>query len=754
MFKLRVGALRIHLFLLGAALLAGPLTAEAQLSTHGMMIPANVDPIFWDQSARLTAARARYTASPSTYALASPATGTETTVVNQAFIKVMRGTCSAANGGSTTMIDTCGDAVNWILNVSSFNCPSNCDRLDDDARWFGELTILTYSWLRDQLTAAQRQAVLAGMVRAVGGTFSKGWGSPEDTGNNYNWGYTRNGILLGIVMAKEAQAGAFTPLTTNCSWPGESGGRPMNYCNMNAMALQDAMLDEALDVRWPQMVQYLSNQAKGGAVPEGANYGHYLLHYYTMPMAIMGDYGRALVEETPYWKEAAWNLIYATTNLPMYAVQDSRTIAGFPRPWHQVPTYGNTQAVNGAPPAGHFEEGAFMTWMAVRYDGTFLGDRIRFWINKVNPQRPPHLKAIDPDLNQPGASFASLPLDYCSSGFQFCHLRDSWDSSTGSKPTGFFIEAGAVWNPGGNHPDCSAGSWQAWRGQRWISKEAANAYARTNTNLSGTGAADAGMFMSHNRMTVNDTQTNGFCSVPASPLPTVSRRMSEPGFFYLSTDLRQHSGLGSTVTALVRDFLYIRELDTLCTFDRMQTTTAGATKNTFVHFPVSPVRNGNTFTGTNNGEGLYTVVLAASVAGQSVTYTVRDEGAYGTGRNTDNDPQYRLEVRTSGTAMSYVPICAQGFSSGDALISVAAVEDADSIDLTLSRAGASTYVASFAKGATSAGGSLRVGNGATVPFANTIEPVVADQSLVAWDGQGTVQPPPPPRAPSGFRMVQ
>ncbi|MGE3705777.1 MAG: hypothetical protein AB7I13_10925, partial [Vicinamibacterales bacterium] len=391
-----------------------------------------------------------------------------------------------------------------------------------------------------------------------------------------------------------------------------------------------------------------------------------------------------------------------------------------------------------------------------RYAGTFLGNRIRFWINKVNPQRPPHIKAIDASLGQAGADFTALPLDYCSSGFQFCHVRDSWDASAGSKPTGFFIEAGAVWNPGGNHPDCSGGSWQAWRGQRWVSKEAANAYARTNTNLAGNGATDAGTFMSHNRMTVNDTQTNGFCAVPQMPLPTVSRRMSEPGFFYLSTDLRGYSGLGSTVTGLVRDFLYIRELDTLCTFDRVQTTTASATKNAFVHFPVSPVQNGNTFTGTNNGEGLYAIVLAGSVAGQSTSYVVRDEGAYGTGRNTDNDPQHRLEVRTTGTATSYIPICAQAFSTGDALISVTAIEDADSVDLTISRAGASTYVASFAKGATAAGGSLRVGSGAPVAFASTVEPVVADQSLVAWDGVSAPPPPAPtaPRAPTNIRMVQ
>ncbi len=715
--------------------------SHAAPSDYGLNIPNDGSPLYWTPT-RLASAQARYLTNPSQYPLPSPAGGTVETVLNQAFIKMMRGTCTPANGGSTTEIDTCGDAVNWILNTSPFVCTGNCANLDDDARWYGEITLLGYSWLRDQMTPAQRQNVLAGMARAVGGTFSKGWGEPADTGNNYNWGYFRNGIYMGLILAKEAQNGNFTALTTNCSWPGESGGHSVNFCNLNASQLSDAILTEALNVRWPLMRSYLSNQAAGGALPEGANYGHYLLSYYTFPLILMGDYGRNFVEETPYWKEAAWNLIYATTNRPVHPVQTGVGISGFSTPWYTVPTYGNTQSVHGTPPAGQFEEGGFMTWMATRYEGTTLGERIRHWLTKVNPQRTPYVKVMDGELGQAGTDFSSLPLDYCSSGYQFCHLRDSWNAGTNDKPTGFFIEAGAVNNPGGNHPDCSAGSWQAWRGDRWVSKEAANAYDRTNTNLSGSGPLNAGSFMSHNNMTVNDLQPNGFCPVPQTPAPNVTRRQHTHDFFFISSDLRQHMGLGSGVTGMVRDYLYIRSLNTLCTFDRVQTT-SNISKNTFLHFPRAPTQNGNVFSATNNTEVLRATVLSGNVAGQTATYTVRDEGAFGTGRGVDNDPQYRLEIRTSGTTMSYIPVCSQAYSTGDSLVDVALQEDVDSIDLTLTRAGSSPIVASFDKAATSTGGSFRIGSGATTALSNSIESLVANENGVSWNG-GVTPPPPPP----------
>ena len=313
-------------------------SAEAQVTTHGMTVTPG--PVFWSGS-RLAAAQARYTASPGTYGLVSPMGGTTHRVLQMAFQYRMTGTCAAANGFSNApQIDTCGDAIAWLLNTT--DCGGGCRNeylfpggasattadyraLDDHARWLGEIAILGYSWLRDQLSPADRQALLGRLVRAAAATATKDWGAPVDPANNYMWGYTRNLIETALVLAAQESNATYAPVTVNCAWSPGAGANPMNLCNDSLDTVVDELLDEGIDVRWTgHLLPHLNGPAKGGVLNEGQNYGHYLLNYMTVPMMLMEDYGRVAREETPYWKEAVWALIYATSNRAIYPVQAGR----------------------------------------------------------------------------------------------------------------------------------------------------------------------------------------------------------------------------------------------------------------------------------------------------------------------------------------------------------------------------------------------------------------------------------------------
>jgi hypothetical protein len=262
------------------------------------------------------------------------------------------------------------------------------------------------------------------------------------------------------------------------------------------------------------------------------------------------------------------------------------------QPYYTAPTYGNTQDVYGMPWVGESEEGNFMTTMAIVLDGTAVGDRIRYWLTTVNPRVFGHVKVLDAERGNAGTNYSAWPLDYCGEGFTYCYLRDSW--ATTGNPTMFFLEIGAVYNTGGNHPDCSVGSWQAWRGQRWVSKEASGAFSRGMTNLAGTAATNTGQNFFHNGSIVADSASNGFCVAGGdaqyeADMPVVGRLQSASGFFFASADYTDHwtaaNGDGNrnltewaSMVSSVRDFVYVRHVNVLVTLDRIEKSSSSVSR--------------------------------------------------------------------------------------------------------------------------------------------------------------------------------
>lgn len=766
--------LKRALLVLGLCLLTSP--ALAQVVTHGMTITSG--PLIWHDSARLAAAQARYAASPSSYQLTSTIGGTVETVRFEAFLYQMTGTCDAADGfgaGQEQNIDTCGDAIAWLLNTT--DCGNGCRNeylypggascatadyqgADDYARWFGEITIDAYSWLRAAMTDQQRRDVLACMVRAAAGTAAKGWGAPVDHGNNYMWGYTRNLVLTAIVLLAQETTSTFDAVSTNCSWVPEADANAMNICDDDSDVIADEFLDEGLDVRWTNnLLEHLNGPAKGGIANEGQNYGHYLWDYVgTQMRLVLEDYGRDLTDETPYWEEAATTIIYSSSNRPLYATQSGSLPGGVTQPWYAAPTYGDTQGPYGSPFVGVYEEGAYMTLLALKFVGTELGARIRYWLtNTTQLQVIPFIKVLDGAQGTAGTDFSAWPLAYCGTGFGACYVRDSW-ARTGS-PSMFFLLAEQIFNPGGNHPHCAdPGTWQAWRGQRWVSKTAAAAYNRGMTNLAGTAATNSAQRFFGNGLTVNDSGDNGFCltgngfedgETPNAEMTRLQYHEGSAGvaddFLFAASNLGVHIKpnltSGAPLTTYWRDWVVIPDYSAMCVLDRV-VTSSNVNKNSFIHFPATPTQSTNVWTGENNGEFLRAVILASSLADNSaVSYTVVDESDFTSGSSCpgpDCDPQQRLQITVSGSTTTYIPYCVQTYSTSGNTMTATASEDGSTITVSLSMSGKDNVSIVFDKGATSTGGRITIGS-TTTSFSSTVASVTADRDGVSW-GEAPVSP--------------
>lgn len=749
---------------------AHPDIPPATSGTHGLTITAG--PLIWGNAARLSAAQARYAASPSTYALPSQLTGTVETVRQEAFLYQMTGTCDAADGfgvGQEGQIDTCGDAIAWLLNTT--DCGGGCRNeylypdgascgtadyqgADDYARWYGQITIDSYSWLRAAMTAQQRRDILACMVRAAAATATKDWGAPIDHGNNYAWSYLRNLVATALVLAAQESNDTFDSVASNCSWTPGSGANAMNICNDDANVIIEEFLDEGLTERWDNELEvHLDGPAKGGIANEGANYGHYLWDYVgTELMLVMQDYGRDLTDETPYWVETAYGIIYATSNRPLYATRSGTLAGNVTQPWYAVPPYGDTQGPFGSPFVGEYEEGGFMTLMAIRFDGTTLGDHVRYWLTNTSQLKViPFIRVLDGESGNAGTDFTSLPLAYVGQGFQTAFVRDSW-ARTGS-PTMFWIMGERPFNPGGNHPHCGdTGSWQVWRGQRWVSVTAAAAYNRGMTNLAGTAATNTGQTFFANVGTINNSGDNGFCLTGnggesgETPMPEVTRLQYHTGsagvaddFFFMASNIGVHLEpnltSGTAMDTYYRDWVVIPDYPAMCVLDR-HVTTSDVTKNSFVHFPANPSQSSNVFTGVNNGEEMRAVILAGSLAANTtVDYTVVDESAFTSGSScpgADCAPQYRLQVAVSGSTTTYIPYCVQAYSTSGNTMTATASEDGSSITISLSLTGKDNVSIVFAKGATSTSGSVTIGATQT-NFAVSVQTVTASSSGVSWN---------------------
>src|SRR5208337_113203 len=189
----------------------------------------------------------------------------------------------------------CSPAITFIMsNEIPADEFSPMSTGSNQARWFGEAAFVVYDWCFDQLTSQQRADFLnniggsgAGWNNYLTGINQQTWGAPQMMQDNYNIGNMRNDIEFGIGTYWENM----TPAT--------------------------GFLNDGIVARWTDnFVPSVSTNAAGGVGQEGNEYASALAQYLIIPFATMGIEGRDIFNETEYFKEQAYWIIYSTTPAP------------------------------------------------------------------------------------------------------------------------------------------------------------------------------------------------------------------------------------------------------------------------------------------------------------------------------------------------------------------------------------------------------------------------------------------------------
>jgi hypothetical protein len=656
-----------------ACVLSGPAVVSAQTTVYGLTIPAGHPRIWWNAE-RITRAREWYQRNPFTARTYPPEEG----AFDNALLYVLTGNAQY-----------CRTAIGYASGILVTNLAANSPTegvASDGLRWYGEQVIVTYDWCHAQLTQEEKDLLLNRWNFYLDNIRQHSWGNALMYESNFNWGYMRNMIEWGIATYGE-----------------------------NPMA--DTLLADGLINRWQNnFAPYArTGGGRGGVWQEGSNYGGAIGDYATIPFVTAMLLGRNILAETNHQKENIYYVIYATTPDRTFHLPSGKS-------FYEIFPFADD---------GRFQDGGFITssvwgdFMATVSDhwrDQPAGQYARRWINLVSSVSSPLIQAVD--HGSATLDFSNLPLDYYAAGPAFLYGRNQW----GAQATTWQLQLGLARDPGHGHNDL--GSWQIWRNGRWLSRETTG-YVDTILNYAGTGVVDNGEAVGHNTILINGDGSSAKHEKPET-MYTMRRVESRPQYSFSAVDLSP--GYSSRASHVEREFLFIRSLETMLVFDRID---AASTKTFLAHFEQSPtVDQANRVVNAVNGTQalrLTTLLPAAP------TYTVITEGSH--------VGQYRLQVDSPGAGQTYFLHVLQAKGASDPNVSASLVDGGSSYTVTLTHPTKGAVVVLLQKGMTSAGGSITM-SGQTYALINGMQPMTVTSSGPAWGD------PLAPAAPTGVRVIK
>ena len=304
------------------------------------------------------------------------------------------------------------------------------------------------------------------------------------------------------------------------------------------------------------------------------------------------------------------------------------------------------------------------------------------------------------------------------------------------------MQLGATADEG--HPHNDVGSWQIWRSGRWLSRETTG-YAQNIVGFTG-GQVDTNNAVAHNSLFVGNQGPADSWRVGQS---TVRRLESQPAYSYVNVDLSPLYRAtrvevdNPNAAHVEREFIFLRSLETLVVFDRIESTAAPTSKTFLAHFETSPSvdQANHVVTAVNGTQALRVTTLVPP----NPTYRpiVNESGEVG---------QFRLEVQTAGTAQSYFLNVLQAKGATDANVAASVVDGGSSYTLTLTHPSLGSAVITLQKGRVSAGGTITIA-GVTTGLATGVQSMAVTDAGVAWGGGGGTQLPQLPNAPTGLRII-
>lgn len=647
---------------------AAPAASVALVKAGSMTIPT-AHPRLWWNPERLARAKSWFAAKPFSPRADEPQ--------NLALHYVLSGDTSSAR-----------KAITWLMGFTF--------RLDvtasDPARWHGEHAMLVFDWCFDQLTASERATLISRWNEYITTLNAKTWGGIGFEANNYYWGYFRNSFEWAVASYHENPQAA-------------------------------AILQHALINRWQSsFVPYASTAGRGGIPHEGSQYGRYNLAYVTVPLTTAALLGQNLWDETLFFREALYYVIYGSTPAKTHGRAGSE-------PRFEIFPYGDDEFFQYGGSAETFYFGDFLATAMERWRGKAVAAHARTWFEQV---RPPMSLLHEAVFNTTGAAlpFTQLPLDYFGAGNGYMYARTRWAPDT----TVVNLQLGRASGVGG-HEHLDWGTFQIWRAGRWLSRETTG-YTNQIAGWRDTGSVDASRTEAHNGVLFDGYGIGGWGNRKGPPRPLRVESRADYAFAavdlsaaYRNTDKLHPERDNPGVARLVREFVYIRPFEALVAFDRIETSgekkpAASVVKTFLVHFEAPPrIEGTQTVLGTNGDQALRVSTLLPTTPSYRV---VSEGGTVG---------QYRLEVDASGNAQGYFlhVLHARAATAPDLRVRLDDQGDSFAIILTHPTQGTARVV--LRKGMESQGGSFgHSASGTPVdrPLIEGIQSLVITEQGPAW----------------------
>lgn len=675
------------------------LPCENAIGQQGLAIPTS-HPRLWWTPARIAQARTWYAAHPFT-----PAS-------DDALGNAFRYICTGETSYAQNAID--------LLMAFAIAQEELDGTASDTYRW-ADWVPLVYDGCHDRMTPTQRSTFLTRYNGYVDVLRQKDWGGPGMPANNYYTGYFRNELNWALTTYHDS---------------------PM----------ADTFLDWALTTRWQNaFLPYSATGGGRGGVPiEGSQYGKYMLDYPVGPLTTAGLMGRDMLRETDFYKEALFYFIYASSTGPVYD-------KGGARQYFQMYSFSDSEftpfPAAGADYGGDDGYGNFVMEVANEWSGVPVGAYARQVLATFPTTTSNWIAAVD--TGGAATSFSGLPLDYYAPGYRSFYAKSSWNATA----TQAWIQIGAL-DAGHQHNDW--GSFQILRGNRWLTRETPG-YSNRTTGWGGSGTVETLDTINHNGLLFGGNDWHiGTASGYWDGQTNVTRLESRPSHAYIAADLtgvytartsdylnpdgspRDDNPFAQTV---VREFLFVRPLETWLVFDRMlscdntrfpPTVLAADVVKTFVlHSENSPtIQDADHVLVTNGTQALRVTTLLPSSHSYSTVYDSNDAGA--------DWSQYRLEVNHSGEAQSYFLHVLRARDSTGADVAASVSDDGPTYTVTMTHPTLGNATVVFTKGATSTGGRFGYapsGTPALSDLTTSVQGITVTDDGPVWSGGGDTTPP-------------
>jgi hypothetical protein len=513
--------------------------------------------------------------------------------------------------------------------------------------------------------------------------------------NNYYWGYLRNALLWAVASYHE-----------------------------NAQAPD--ILRHALETRWrDSFLPYAAGNGRGGVPAEGSQYGRYTMSYATIPMTTAAQLGDDMWNQTAFYKESLFYLLYATTPAATTTRgKDQRRFELFP--------FNDDEFFRDGGTAESAYYAAFLTSAIDRWRATPLAGWAQTWLDQVRPPMNPVNAAVF--TRAEARPLASLPLDYYAPGNSYFYARNRW----GADATLVNLQLGRASNTGeGGHEHVDWGAFQIWRGGRWLSRETTG-YVDAIASYKAGPPVDCGTAVGHNGGVLFDgigIKTRAYRKGP----PRTLRLESRPQHSYAAVDLSDSYRTTAVAPAdrdnpfarrSLREYVFVRALETLVVLDRFESSgerkpAEQITKTFLTHFETAPKLEGpNSVLDVNGDQALRLTTLVPAAP----TYRVVDEGG--------RVGQFRVEIEQTGAAQGYFVNVLQARGALDPDLDARVVETADAFEITLLHPTRGSARVVFAKGMVSRGGAFgfaAAGTPVMAPLTETVQGIRVTDEGPVWE---------------------